>query len=127
MGRPEDAEGVTNSGYTPDHEEKKPPPYDDCNLNYFFLPEQLLMYHSLSEAVPPSTTNIMADGMRDVATMTQKEINAEKFAIWKNVVVISVAFIFLFTAFNSMGNVQVCRLFNLSEVLIWNQVLEFNQ
>lgn len=39
--------------------------------------------------------------------MTQAEIKQEKMRIWKNVAVISLSFMCLFTAFNSVGNLQV--------------------
>jgi len=47
------------------------------------------------------------DGMRPVRTMTAAEIKKEKMRIWKNVAVISFSFMCLFTAFNSVGNLQV--------------------
>jgi hypothetical protein len=47
------------------------------------------------------------DGMKPVRMMSQAEIKKEKLRIWKNVAVISVSFMCLFTAFNSVGNLQV--------------------
>lgn len=47
------------------------------------------------------------DGMKPVGTMTNGEIAAEKMRIWKNVIVISLSFMCLFTAFNSVSNLQV--------------------
>lgn len=45
--------------------------------------------------------------MQSIESMTADEIRNEKFHIWKNIIVISMSFMFLFTAFNSMGNLQV--------------------
>ena len=39
--------------------------------------------------------------------MTAKEIKQEKMRIWKNVTVISLSFMCLFTAYNSVANLQV--------------------
>jgi hypothetical protein len=47
------------------------------------------------------------DGMTPVRSMTQAEIKQEKMRIWKNVAIISLSFMCLFTAFNSVGNLQV--------------------
>lgn len=107
--------GVTNKGYVKDDQqslqyynsveriprvqvyktpadELAPPPYSSGNRN---------------NTAPANTDYYAADGMRPVASMTESEKRAERISIWKNVCVISIAFIFLFTAFNSMGNVQV--------------------
>lgn len=46
-------------------------------------------------------------GMRPVNLMTPAEIKREKFQIWKNITVISLSFMCLFTAFNSVSNLQV--------------------
>lgn len=48
------------------------------------------------------------DGMRPVSSMSSVEIKREKFRIWKNVAVISLSFMCLFTAYNSVANLQVC-------------------
>lgn len=47
------------------------------------------------------------DGMRSISSMSPTDIRKEKFLIWKNITLISISFMFLFTAFNSMGNLQV--------------------
>lgn len=47
------------------------------------------------------------DGMKPVRLMSPAEIKSEKIRIWKNVTVISISFMCLFTAFNSVGNLQV--------------------
>lgn len=47
------------------------------------------------------------DGMKPVRLMSEAEIRKEKMRIWKNVAVISLSFMCLFTAFNSVGNLQV--------------------
>jgi len=49
------------------------------------------------------------DRMKPVSTMTGEEIRREKFSIWKNVSVISLSFMCLFTAFFSVSNLQVIR------------------
>ena len=49
-----------------------------------------------------STTNLIPDdGMKPVGSMTEEEIRREKLSIWKNVFVISLSFMCLFTAYNS--------------------------
>jgi hypothetical protein len=45
-------------------------------------------------------------GMRPISSMTPKEIRMEKLSIWKNILVICLSFMCLFTAFNSMANLQ---------------------
>lgn len=45
-------------------------------------------------------------GMRPVSSMTPAEIKQEKMRIWKNITVISLSFMCLFTAFNSVSNLQ---------------------
>jgi len=47
------------------------------------------------------------DGMRPVGSMSVQEIKREKIRIWKNVTVISLSFMCLFTAYNSVANLQV--------------------
>lgn len=47
------------------------------------------------------------DGMKPVGSMTPAEIRREKISIWKNVAVISLSFMCLFTAYNSVANLQV--------------------
>lgn len=47
------------------------------------------------------------DGMPLVALMTSEEIYREKMSIWKNVGVISLSWMFLFTAYNAVANLQV--------------------
>lgn len=47
------------------------------------------------------------DGMQPVESMSDKEIFSERIKIWKNVIIISFSFMCLFTAFNSMANLQV--------------------
>lgn len=69
------------------------------------------------------------DGMKPVRLMTPAEIKSEKMRIWKNVTVISVSFMCLFTAFNSVGNLQVISSFVLIEtrsrvVLIVHQLMQ---
>ena len=45
--------------------------------------------------------------LRPVESMTRKEIKKEKIMIWKDVTVISVSFMCLFTAYGSVANLQV--------------------
>lgn len=55
------------------------------------------------------------DGLQVIGTMSAEEIRQEKLSIWKNVSVISLSWMFLFTAYNAVANLQVrifCR--NLS-------------
>ena len=47
------------------------------------------------------------DGMKPVRLMSPSEIKTEKMRIWKNVAVISLSFMCLFTAYNSVSNLQV--------------------
>lgn len=47
------------------------------------------------------------DGMVPVGMMTASQIKKEKLSIWKNVLVISLSFMCLFTAYNSVANLQV--------------------
>ena len=56
----------------------------------------------------PPTQN--SNVIRPVSSMTVKEIKKEKLNIWKNVIVISVSFMCLFTAYNSVANLQVMSL-----------------
>ncbi|CAL4114148.1 unnamed protein product [Meganyctiphanes norvegica] len=61
------------------------------------------------EAAPAATTKGAANGSAVVAIPTKvlnKEEQQEKMGMLKNVIVISFAFTFLFTAFNSMSNLQ---------------------
>ena len=59
---------------------------------------------SASAENPPS---FGSNGMRLVSSMTDQEITKEKLRIWKNMLVISISFMFLFTAYQSMANLQV--------------------
>ena len=52
---------------------------------------------------------ISDDWVKPVSSMTDDEIRREKFSIWKNVSVISLSFMCLFTAFFSVSNLQVIR------------------
>lgn len=52
-------------------------------------------------------SDISDDGMRPVSSMTADEIRLEKISIWKNVGIISLSFMCLFTAYNSVANLQV--------------------
>jgi len=66
-----------------------------------------------------STSKYMKNScMHPVASMSRKEIKKEKLFIWKNVTVISVSFMCLFTAYGSVANLQVAFLNNKSSVLI---------
>lgn len=63
----------------------------------------------VNDEAPGATTKSTANGSTAVAIPTKtltKEEKQEKFGMLKNVVVISFAFCFLFTAFNSMSNLQ---------------------
>ncbi len=47
------------------------------------------------------------DGLQVIGTMSAEEIRQEKLSIWKNVSVISLSWMFLFTAYNAVANLQV--------------------
>lgn len=53
---------------------------------------------------------------RPVSSMTIYQIKKEKLNIWKNVIVISVSFMCLFTAYNSVANLQV--FFNQAAIIV---------
>ena len=56
--------------------------------------------------ISESADAVDSKGMRPVSSMTPKEIRMEKLSIWKNILVICLSFMCLFTAFNSMANLQ---------------------
>lgn len=92
MSKGEHLPGVINRGYhhsTQDIEGKWQP--GSSNLN---------------DCAPPADWSSSDDGMQPVASMSAKEIRREQIKIWKNVIIISFAFMCLFTAFNSMANLQ---------------------
>ena len=57
---------------------------------------------SITNKSPEPTSDI-----RPVSAMSVEEIKKEKMRIWKNVTVISLSFMCLFTAYNSVANLQV--------------------
>lgn len=57
----------------------------------------------------PHTNFINQGGMKPVNSMSPVEIKSEKMRIWKNITVISLSFMCLFTAYNSVFNLQVTK------------------
>ncbi|KAI9554119.1 hypothetical protein GHT06_019391 [Daphnia sinensis] len=105
MGNSEEvAAGEVNEGYVPTEEkvkEDEPPPYSsDVKENETSVPVDIERKNH-----NPNFQN-ENDGMRNIGSMSASEIKQEKMRIWKNVAVISLSFMCLFTAFNSVGNLQ---------------------
>ncbi len=136
MGNPEEENasvpsGEVNTGYVLTEEkvdDQKPPPYTPGISSFFndvtkhwwtekYLPVITCMKEN-KVAETSETVDVDArihnpnfqnenDGMKPIRLMSPAEIKSEKIRIWKNVTVISLSFMCLFTAFNSVSNLQV--------------------
>lgn len=99
MARKENHAGVTNQSYQ--HSEEIDFPSNHYQYSEGKRHENVSKFNKASEADWSH-----GDGMRPIASMSNEEIRSERIKIWKNVIIISFAFMCLFTAFNSMANLQ---------------------
>jgi len=73
---------------------------------YLLITENKNISENGAPSKAQSTKECLSD-LPDVSSMSPKEIKKEKLRIWKDVTVISLSFMCLFTAYNSVTNLQV--------------------